>query len=83
MRFLHEGAVFISTLAAKELPEVPEEGPLDQAEILAASIQPIVAFMVLCSIAVRAYYLLLISSFAVLPLLAISCTFPRVARVAN
>ncbi|EJD39934.1 hypothetical protein AURDEDRAFT_116008 [Auricularia subglabra TFB-10046 SS5] len=47
------GAVFISTLAAKELPEVPEEGPLDQAEILAASIQPIVAFMVLCSIAVH------------------------------
>ncbi|KZW00958.1 hypothetical protein EXIGLDRAFT_666780 [Exidia glandulosa HHB12029] len=47
------GAIFISTLAAKELPEVPTEGELDQAEILAASIQPIVAFMVLCSIAVH------------------------------
>ena len=46
------GAVFISTLAAEQLPEAhsPPEG---QEQLLAASIQPIVAFMVLCSIAVH------------------------------
>ena len=47
------GAVFISTLAAKKLPSVGEAGPQNQVELLAASIQPIVAFMVLCSITVR------------------------------
>jgi sodium/hydrogen antiporter len=46
------GAVFISTLAAERLPQ-PHEPPQSQAELLAASIQPIVAFMVLCSILVH------------------------------
>ncbi|EJF63329.1 hypothetical protein DICSQDRAFT_145567 [Dichomitus squalens LYAD-421 SS1] len=46
------GAVFISTLAAQQLP-VPENPPVGQQQMLAASIQPIVAFMVLCSIAVH------------------------------
>lgn len=46
------GAVFISTLAAEQLPE-PHSPPEGQTEFLAASIQPIVAFMVLCSIAVH------------------------------
>lgn len=46
------GAVFISTLAAESLPaaENPTE---DQVEMLAATIQPIVAFMVLCSITIH------------------------------
>ncbi|KAH7101608.1 Sodium/hydrogen exchanger family-domain-containing protein [Auriculariales sp. MPI-PUGE-AT-0066] len=47
------GAIFIATLAAKELGDVPETGPENQQQILAASIQPIVSFMVLCSIAVH------------------------------
>ena len=47
------GAIFIATLAAKKLPDVPETGPENQAQILAATIQPVVAFMVICSIAVR------------------------------
>ncbi|KAI0720582.1 Sodium/hydrogen exchanger family-domain-containing protein [Cerioporus squamosus] len=46
------GAVFISTLAAEQLPE-PESPPEGQVQLLAASIQPIVAFMVLVSIAVH------------------------------
>ncbi|EMD40247.1 hypothetical protein CERSUDRAFT_112439 [Gelatoporia subvermispora B] len=46
------GAVFISTLAAGQLP-APSTPPQGQTELLAASIQPIVAFMVLCSIAVH------------------------------
>ncbi|KAI0349581.1 hypothetical protein OH77DRAFT_1490547, partial [Trametes cingulata] len=46
------GAIFISTLAAEQLPE-PHDPPEGQQELLAASIQPIVAFMVLCSIAVH------------------------------
>ncbi|KAI0766369.1 Sodium/hydrogen exchanger family-domain-containing protein [Trametes elegans] len=46
------GAVFISTLAAEQLPH-PHDPPEGQQELLAASIQPIVAFMVLCSIAVH------------------------------
>ncbi|RPD62512.1 hypothetical protein L226DRAFT_504125 [Lentinus tigrinus ALCF2SS1-7] len=46
------GAVFISTLAAEQLPE-PESPPNGQEQLLAASIQPIVAFMVLISIAVH------------------------------
>ncbi|KAF7978637.1 hypothetical protein HWV62_45136 [Athelia sp. TMB] len=43
------GGVFISTLAAQKLP-VPSSPPNGQTEMLAATIQPIVAFMVLCSI---------------------------------
>lgn len=48
------GAVFISTLAYRKLPHA-EEGtdPETQAELLAASIQPIVAFVVLCSILIH------------------------------
>ncbi|KAH9936219.1 Sodium/hydrogen exchanger family-domain-containing protein [Fomitopsis serialis] len=46
------GAVFISTLAAGQLPK-PEDPPANQRELLAASIQPIVAFMVLCSITIH------------------------------
>lgn len=46
------GAVFISTLAAEKLP-TPEEPTQNQVELLAATIQPIVAFMVLCSITIH------------------------------
>ncbi|CAL1712633.1 unnamed protein product [Somion occarium] len=46
------GAIFISTLAAEQLPS-PREPPEGQQELLAASIQPIVAFMVLCSITIH------------------------------
>ncbi|KAI8986059.1 Sodium/hydrogen exchanger family-domain-containing protein [Trametes punicea] len=46
------GAIFISTLAAEQLP-TPQNPPQGQEELLSASIQPIVAFMVLCSIAVH------------------------------
>ena len=44
--------MYISTLAAEQLPE-PEYPPRNQHELLAATIQPIVAFMVLCSILVH------------------------------
>jgi NhaP-type Na+/H+ or K+/H+ antiporter len=46
------GAVFISTLAKTQLP-TPHNPPEDQVDVLAISIQPIVAFMVLCSIIIR------------------------------
>ncbi|KAI0263911.1 Sodium/hydrogen exchanger family-domain-containing protein [Gloeopeniophorella convolvens] len=46
------GAVFISTLAAETLPR-PQNPPANQAELLAATIQPIVAFMVVCSILIH------------------------------
>jgi hypothetical protein len=46
------GAVFISTLAAGKLP-VPSNPPANQTELLAATIQPIVAFMVICSITIH------------------------------
>lgn len=46
------GAIFISTLAVQALPHA-HDPPQDQVELLAASIQPIVAFMVLCSVAVH------------------------------
>jgi hypothetical protein len=51
-----QGAVFISTMALGHLPE-PQDPPVGQLERLAASLQPIVAFTVLCSIVVRAYFL--------------------------
>ncbi|KAJ7445112.1 Sodium/hydrogen exchanger family-domain-containing protein [Mycena latifolia] len=52
------GAVFISTLATQVLQESPlakegEEGSDPQVVLLAKTIQPICAFMVLCSIAVH------------------------------
>ncbi|KAI5123463.1 hypothetical protein M0805_008833 [Coniferiporia weirii] len=46
------GAVFISTLAAGALP-VPNNPTENQTEMLAATIQPIVSFMVLCSITIH------------------------------
>lgn len=46
------GAIFISTLATQQLPR-PHSPPQGQTELLAASIQPIVAFMVICSILVH------------------------------
>jgi hypothetical protein len=48
------GAVFISTLAAEKLPHYDHtRAPTNQTEMLAATIQPIVAFMVLCSITIH------------------------------
>ncbi|KAJ7268613.1 Sodium/hydrogen exchanger family-domain-containing protein [Mycena rebaudengoi] len=46
------GAVFVSTLALHRLP-TPHDPPQNQQEILAASIQPIVAFVVLGSIVIH------------------------------
>lgn len=46
------GGVFISTLAAGKLP-MPSSPPANQTELLAATIQPIVSFMVLCSIIIH------------------------------
>ncbi|KAK0216132.1 Sodium/hydrogen exchanger [Armillaria fumosa] len=46
------GAVFISTLALTELPE-PHNPPESQQELLAATLQPIVSFVVLGSIIIR------------------------------
>jgi NhaP-type Na+/H+ or K+/H+ antiporter len=43
------GAIFIATLAKTKLPEPHEEGPIGQTEILSATIQPIIFFMVLVS----------------------------------
>lgn len=47
-----QGAIYISTLAAQQLPE-PSYPPRSQHELLASTIQPIVSFMVLCSILVH------------------------------
>lgn len=44
------GAVYISTLAVEMLPK-PNYPPTNQTEFLALTIQPIVSFMVLCSVA--------------------------------
>ncbi|CAK5263635.1 unnamed protein product [Mycena citricolor] len=46
------GAVFVSTLAVSRLPQ-PNNPPADQQELLAATLQPIVAFVVLGSIIVH------------------------------
>ncbi|KAI0744989.1 Sodium/hydrogen exchanger family-domain-containing protein [Earliella scabrosa] len=46
------GAIFISTFAVTELPR-PQSPPQGQAELLAATIQTIVAFVVLCSIIIH------------------------------
>jgi hypothetical protein len=46
------GAIFTSTLAAEILPR-PQNPPANQTERLAALIQPVVAFMVLCSILIH------------------------------
>lgn len=47
------GAVFISTLAVGALPKPDNPSKDNQPELLAATIQPVVAFMVLCSIALH------------------------------
>ena len=47
------GAIFISTLAVTELP-TPQSPPQNQAELLAATLQTIVSFVVLGSIVIRA-----------------------------
>jgi hypothetical protein len=49
------GAIFIATLAKTDLPLAARETdtPVTQTELLAATIQPIVAFMVLCSVVCR------------------------------
>jgi hypothetical protein len=46
------GAIFIATLAAEKLPH-PEEPPRSQADYLAVAIEPVVAFIVMCSILIR------------------------------
>ena len=46
------GAIFVSTLALSEL-KVPHDPPRDQEEFLAATLQVIVSFIVLCSIIIR------------------------------
>jgi len=54
------GAIFISSLALDKLP-TSQDPPADQAELLAAVLQPIVSFIVLGSIIIRK---ILISNFA-------------------
>ncbi|ESK96445.1 hypothetical protein Moror_6953 [Moniliophthora roreri MCA 2997] len=54
------GAVFVSSLALSKLPE-PASPPQSQAELLAAIIQPIVAFIVLGSIIVHGVSVVLLS----------------------
>ncbi len=46
------GAIFVSTLAVTELPK-PHSPPESQAELLSATLQTIVAFVVLGSIIIR------------------------------
>lgn len=46
------GAIFVSTLAITELPE-PSSPPASQNELLAATLHPIVSFIVLGSILIR------------------------------
>ena len=50
------GAVFISSLALSKLPS-PQQPPADQAELLAAVLQPIISFVVLGSIIIRKHQL--------------------------
>ena len=52
------GAIFIATLAVEQLPP-PEVPPRNQTDILALSIEPIIAFMVMCSILIRKKLVLL------------------------
>jgi NhaP-type Na+/H+ or K+/H+ antiporter len=47
------GAIFIATLARTELPEEIPEPPVDTNDVLAATIQPIIFFFVMCSILVH------------------------------
>ncbi|CAG7846549.1 Na(+)/H(+) antiporter [Serendipita indica DSM 11827] len=43
------GAIFIATLALEKLPH-PHEPPSNQTDVLALAMEPIIAFMVMCSI---------------------------------
>lgn len=57
------GAVFISSLALTRLP-TPHDPPENQQEILAASLQPIVSFVVLGSILIRMLNIILFYVYA-------------------
>lgn len=46
------GAIFIATLALDKLPK-PNNPPQNQMDLLALTIEPIIAFMVMCSILIR------------------------------
>ena len=48
------GAIFVSTLALSEL-QTPHDPPRNQEEFLAATLQIIVSFIVLCSITIREF----------------------------
>lgn len=67
------GAVFISTLAKEQIPEfsVKTEGraPGTQLEFISATLQPIIAFIVLVSIATREFLLALKSGWVLMVLL--------------
>lgn len=54
------GAIFVSTLAVSRLPP-PHNPPQNQQEILSATLQTIVSFVVLGSILIRTSYLCLVS----------------------
>lgn len=46
------GAIFIATLALDKLPK-PNNPPQNQTDVLALTMEPIIAFMVMCSILTR------------------------------
>jgi NhaP-type Na+/H+ or K+/H+ antiporter len=48
------GAIFIATLALEKLPK-PNSPPQDQVDVLTLSIEPIIAFVVMCSILIRTW----------------------------
>lgn len=48
------GAVFIATLALDRLPEASEP-PVNATDFLILTIEPIVAFMIMCSILIRRF----------------------------
>jgi hypothetical protein len=57
-RVVGVGAIFIATLAAEKLPH-PEVPPRNQTDILALLIEPVIAFIVMCSILIRKKLILL------------------------
>jgi sodium/hydrogen antiporter len=69
------GAVFISTLALTRLPE-PHDPPQNQQELLAATLQPIVSFVVLGSILIRMSYYVWFGRFVLTFLLADGLSIP-------
>lgn len=48
------GAIFIATLAREKLPH-PHDPPQNRTDVLSLTIEPIIAFMVMCSILIRQY----------------------------